>query len=147
MAEQPGSTETRNRSSSGGPSGPGPEKHSIDGFGALQVPPVAPGLAELPPTRFEGEGFKVSMAQHMGDRKTQEDRFLIVPKLDSGVDQSLFGVFDGTVGDFASENVKDIVIPTLLATEDWKQLNPSRTREEKQFMLERCMRDMYPTAD
>ena len=41
-------------------------------------------------------------------RKTQEDRYTLVPRLDASlqVTNSFFGVFDGTVGDFASHNVK-----------------------------------------
>ena len=41
-------------------------------------------------------------------RKTQEDRYTLVPRLDPSlqVTNSFFGVFDGTVGDFASHTVK-----------------------------------------
>merc|ERR1719375_1130597 len=82
--------------------------------GAISLPEDRPGLCHLDPTRWSS--FRVSAFQHLGDRKTQEDRYLIAPSVPSESlgNPAVFGIFDGTVGDFASDNAKDIVVPTLL---------------------------------
>mmetsp|Transcript_87555 Transcript_87555/g.271108 ORF Transcript_87555/g.271108 Transcript_87555/m.271108 type:complete len:342 (-) Transcript_87555:215-1240(-) len=108
------------------------------------------GKEEIPPTR-PGTPFTVSAFQHMGDRKTQEDRFTVVPHLDPGsrTPCAFFGVFDGTVGDFASDNVKDLVVPKLLESPSWKALRHSsapRTGDTER-LLENALRDMYRTVD
>jgi protein phosphatase len=125
----------------------------LDEFGVIQVPPVAPGFAELLPTRFEDTKFRVSMLQHMGDRRTQEDRFCIVPILDKKASEpespAFFGVYDGTVGDFASDNVKDIVVPTLLEREEWKnyRTNSSLSQGDKEALLKEAMTNTYLLSD
>jgi len=122
------------------------------------VPALAPGFCELNSTRFAGTRFEVSCLQHMGDRRTQEDRFLMVPRIEPGSSDAmplaLFGVFDGTVGDFASDNVKDIFLPALLETQAWRTLR-SRDRKsqgladlrQQEQQLEMVFRDCYPSAD
>eukprot|EP00928_Gymnodinium_smaydae_P018937 TRINITY_DN17215_c0_g3_i5.p2 TRINITY_DN17215_c0_g3~~TRINITY_DN17215_c0_g3_i5.p2 ORF type:complete len:397 (-),score=94.91 TRINITY_DN17215_c0_g3_i5:243-1433(-) len=119
---------------------------------ALQANRINPGGAEIPLTRFNGLPFSVCMFQHMGDRKTQEDRYLLVPKVDNDRNMgpsSFFGVFDGTVGDFASENVKDLVVPKLLESATWKALKsvPSTRAAERERMLQDTMRDLYRSVD
>jgi len=77
------------------------------------------------------------------------DRFVVAPCLENRSKQSFFGVFDGTVGDFASENVKDLVIPKLLESPHWRavrSLPPSRSAEAESH-LEAAMRDMYRNTD
>jgi len=67
---------------------------------------------------------ETSVFSHIGGRKAQEDRFCIVHKLGEpeGVKKvSFYGVFDGTVGDFASDTIKDLVIPALENTEGLKK--------------------------
>lgn len=67
--------------------------------------------------------FEVSIYTDIGGRKHQEDRFTFCPELVKGRDDcAFFGVFDGTVGDFASENVKDLVVPQLVASSPWRKL-------------------------
>lgn len=92
----------------------------------------------------------------MGDRKTQEDRYMVVPKLDSEGPNAcaFFGVFDGTVGDFASENVKELVVPKLLESPNWKTLRhlpAARPNDQESLrqerLLENALRDMYRTVD
>jgi len=110
------------------------------------------GGAEIPPTRF-GTPFMVSAFQHMGDRKTQEDRYTVVPNLEreSRSPCAFFGVFDGTVGDFASENVKDLCVPRLLESPNWRALRHSsgtRTNDQEHLcMIENALRDMYRSVD
>lgn len=112
---------------------------------------IGPGCAELIPTRFPGTHFLVSAFQHMGDRKTQEDRFTVVPHLDGDSRSAcaFFGVWDGTVGDFASENVKDLFLPKLLEAPSWRQARTvSRVRqEEKERLLESAMKETYRSVD
>ncbi|CDJ44214.1 serine-threonine phosophatase 2C, putative, partial [Eimeria tenella] len=56
-------------------------------------------------------------------RKHQEDRFTVCPALIPGRnDAAFFGVFDGTVGDFASDSVKDLVVPHLLSSSGWQRV-------------------------
>merc|ERR1740117_1408095 len=93
----------------------------------------------------------------MGDRRTQEDRFVVVPVLDwisRTQPCAFFGVFDGTVGDFASENVKDLVIPKLMDASRRNGLGGTSTGTraggeaagpEKQ--LENAMHDLYSSVD
>lgn len=72
------------------------------------------------------------MFSHIGGRKAQEDRFCICPKLDPAVPKaSFFGVFDGTVGDFASDNVKDLVVPALQKTEGYRSYVESKKNGDK----------------
>ncbi|CAK9007766.1 Hypothetical protein SCF082_LOCUS9596, partial [Durusdinium trenchii] len=83
------------------------------------------GSSSVPITRCPGPSgrcYSVAVHQSIGDRKTQEDRYTLVPRLDPSLDvaNSFFGVFDGTVGDFASHTVKDLVVPKLLESPHWK---------------------------
>jgi len=121
-------------------------------FGAMEIPTEHPGYAELPTMRFEQTKFQVSAFQHMGDRRTQEDRYLIVPRLpvehnslDLDTPPAVFGIFDGTVGDFASDNVKDIVVPTLLELPSWRKF-----REQSTFnasLMTQAFTDMFQVSD
>jgi len=122
---------------------------TFDMFGAVQPGclQLLPGYAELNPTRFEGTGFRTSCLQHMGDRRTQEDRFLLAPMRPAGpnaVPISVFGVFDGTVGDFASDNMKDIFLPTLLGATAWRSLGAGSWGTDK---LKAVFEETYPAAD
>lgn len=55
-----------------------------------------------------------------GNRRAQEDRYTFSSQLIKGRnDTGFFGVFDGTVGDFASENVKHLVVPHLIGSPPW----------------------------
>eukprot|EP00931_Biecheleriopsis_adriatica_P087680 TRINITY_DN62108_c0_g1_i1.p1 TRINITY_DN62108_c0_g1~~TRINITY_DN62108_c0_g1_i1.p1 ORF type:complete len:386 (-),score=71.53 TRINITY_DN62108_c0_g1_i1:45-1202(-) len=110
------------------------------------------GGAEILPVRCPGNAFTVSVFQSIGDRRTQEDRFTVVPCLDSDIQlpNAFFGVFDGTVGDFASDNVKDLVVPKLLESPHWKahrQAWPSLTAAEQELLLSDAVRDMYRMSD
>jgi len=124
--------------------------------GIVHIPPYRHGYCELTPARLrEDTPFTVACYQHMGDRKTQEDRYLIVPEIrhnDVECSKSaLFSVFDGTVGDFASENIKDIVLPTLTENANWNELVHSsqvdRSIEQKRDLLAKAVRETYVKSD
>eukprot|EP00386_Alphamonas_edax_P000940 GDKI01002815.1.p1 GENE.GDKI01002815.1~~GDKI01002815.1.p1 ORF type:complete len:107 (-),score=8.33 GDKI01002815.1:9-329(-) len=84
---------------------------------ALEVPETI--HQPLLPTSYQK--FIVSCSTNIGSRRYQEDRFTICPTLVKGRDDcAFFGVFDGTVGDFASDNVKDLVVPHLVNSPAWQ---------------------------
>lgn len=114
---------------------------------------LPPGWTTVPAVLCPGNGrnYTVAAYQSIGDRKTQEDRYTLVPRLDSSLDvvNSFFGVFDGTVGDFASHTVKDLVVPKLLESPNWKayrQSFPLQPPEEERLLFD-AFHDMYRAAD
>ncbi|CAJ1422530.1 unnamed protein product, partial [Effrenium voratum] len=121
--------------------GTGPERPRARSEADGSLPP---GWATVPVTRCtSGRGYAVAAYQSIGDRKTQEDRFTLVPRLDPSLDiaTSFFGVFDGTVGDFASNTVKDLVVPKLLESPSWKACRSSEEGQER--LLVEAFQDMY----
>ncbi|CDR95008.1 serine threonine phosphatase 2C containing protein, putative [Babesia bigemina] len=65
----------------------------------------------------------VPVTRHTGDRKAQEDRFIVVPNLGTNGNQvAFFGVFDGTVGHFASDTIQKIIVRHLVSTDVWAAL-------------------------
>lgn len=137
----------------GGTTAGSPLKAAVlaDEFGRVFGSQLGPGGMEIPPLRCPGTSWTVSAFQHMGDRRTQEDRLTVVPTLeaDGRTPCSFFGVFDGTVGDFASDNVKELVVPKLLESPSWRALRgTSGARSvEQEMLLEQALRDMYRTVD
>ncbi|PHJ16708.1 serine-threonine phosophatase 2c [Cystoisospora suis] len=109
----------------------------------------------LPPTPYPA--FEVSIFTDIGGRKHQEDRFTLCPQLVAGRDDcAFFGVFDGTVGDFASENVKDLVVPQLVACPAWQQVTEllrtdastfAQLDEKTLMLLGQAVVSMYKNAD
>ena len=70
----------------------------------------------IPPTSYPS--WVVSCARDIGGRKTQEDRFALCPQL--GDDKTgFFGIWDGTVGDFAAERIQRLVLPEVLRSKHW----------------------------
>jgi serine/threonine protein phosphatase PrpC len=75
---------------------------------------------------------------HIGGRAAQEDRFVIssgrlaltAKNGDAINDCLLAGVFDGTVGDFASENVQYLVVDALLRSRGWAEYRTLRRDED-----------------
>mmetsp|Transcript_6484 Transcript_6484/g.13355 ORF Transcript_6484/g.13355 Transcript_6484/m.13355 type:complete len:383 (+) Transcript_6484:132-1280(+) len=141
-------------SSSGASHGSAVQRNVSDEFGVVVATQLNAGCMQITPTRFPGTPFIVSAFQHMGDRRTQEDRFTVVPTLEPECRSpcAFFGVFDGTVGDFASDNVKDLVIPKLLESPNWRALrssmvSPSRLGHDQERLLELALKDMYRTVD
>ena len=81
---------------------------------------VSPASLEVvhtncPPVTVGKNTFEVST--HIGLRPTQEDRLVFVPKFVSD-DTSFVGVFDGTVGDAASDFISRNITSVLCAHED-----------------------------
>ncbi|BAM42129.1 serine/threonine protein phosphatase 2C [Theileria orientalis strain Shintoku] len=85
---------------------------------------VQPTIQITHPVDYEDYGtFAVSAHTEIGSRKTQEDRLIIVPKMNpEKYDISFFGVFDGTVGDFSSDTIQKIIIKHLTESPQWEKL-------------------------
>lgn len=137
------------RNSTGG----GAEHIGNDGVVQIQGTPQA---TQMDPRQFESTRFKVSLTQTIGDRRTQEDRYVIVPRLDSSFPQSdgahraFFGVFDGTVGDFASDTVKDIITRQLLVCPAWQEYRDGKTSlspDQERSLILKAVREMYQRTD
>lgn len=98
---------------------------------------------------------EISVYTDIGGRKAQEDRVTVCPTLCPGRDDCcFFGVFDGTVGDFASETVKDLVVPHLMASPDWqkaakilKEGSEDEIQRHLPELLERAVDYMYKNSD
>lgn len=114
--------------------------------------------------RFPGVPAVTAVRGIIGGRPTQEDRCIIsnqltprdgslnmaheAPREDSN--HLLIGVFDGTVGDFASDTVKDLVVPALKASKPYKELvanDKVLVSAEKMDLLREGIEKMYQTAD
>lgn len=128
--------------------------HSILGAPPRQEFPMClSGPNDLMTKIFPGTPWQVSAAQNIGNRRTQEDRYCICPRLVTGRDEcSFFGVFDGTVGDFASENIKDIIVPELMKSQNWQYFVENILKQNREVpdgakWLEQAVRDMYISAD
>jgi protein phosphatase len=113
-----------------------------------------PKGCQIPPTRCEKERFTYSMYQNLGGRKTQEDRFILAPeiKTDSatyGHRQAFFGIFDGTVGDFASETCRCVALRKLAGLDSWRALR-SRSPDDRNLTkrdFETMTVDLYKSID
>lgn len=112
----------------------------------------------IPVTNFKT--FQCAVYSDIGGRKCQEDRFVICPELiKNRNDSALFGVFDGTVGDFASDTVKSLVVPHLIASPSWQEIiEKVKTAKEEDFykpdfeeeiknLMAQSMDYMYKNAD
>jgi serine/threonine protein phosphatase PrpC len=82
-------------------------------------------------------------ATRIGGRPTQEDRFVFVSALNDVIGGVFMGVFDGTVGDFASDTVHKIVVRHFLNSENWKKFCDS----QNDAFLEAAIHDMYRESD
>uniref|UniRef100_A0A0G4I7H7 PPM-type phosphatase domain-containing protein n=1 Tax=Chromera velia CCMP2878 TaxID=1169474 RepID=A0A0G4I7H7_9ALVE len=98
--------------------------------------------------------YSVSIATDVGSRKHQEDRCTFAHGLSpADSDSAFFGIFDGTVGDFASENVKDLVVPHLLGGRSWVEVEKLVGRPQEGSgealvqALAQAMREMYLNSD
>jgi len=80
------------------------------------------------PTRFGP--LTCTSYTHIGKRPNQEDRFVVAPNFLGG-EYAFFGVFDGTVKEFAAEYVHQIVLDCLLASPAFKAFHALSPAEKK----------------
>lgn len=101
--------------------------------------------------KFPSLSARISLHTILGRRKAQEDRFCIAPRIAPGRKNcALFGVFDGTVGDFASDTVKDLVVPCLQrskAFQDLCKMSNELSDHSKTELLKMAMLEMYESTD
>ncbi|GIX65194.1 serine-threonine phosophatase 2C [Babesia caballi] len=108
--------------------------------------------------------FSVSAHTDIGHRKTQEDRFVVVPSLGSnGNHVAFFGIFDGTVGrrrfghtaagagHFASDTIQKIIVRHLVCTDVWDALMKQLEEEDDGTTIPAlavlALSKMYANAD
>ena len=95
----------------------------------------------------------------IGGRKAQEDRFTVCPTIGEDSSSAFFGVFDGTVGDFASHNIQHLVLPAMLQSQHWEAFRAMKGSaapgaklppQQEQLLLkhlELCAREGFAAAD
>lgn len=81
---------------------------------------------------------RFSSHSKIGRRATQEDRFDACPSVLGNDDLQFYGVFDGTVGDYASQYAQNSFFPHLV---DGLEKDPSKESMEK------AMRNAYRKTD
>jgi len=81
---------------------------------------------------------------HMGKRNNQEDRFVAAPNLQNG-EYAFFGIFDGTVKEFAADFVSKNILDCLLSSQSFRTFDalspeqkaaPSTSKLLKDTLLE-----------
>lgn len=104
--------------------------------------------APLPPTQFGP--LTVNTWTHIGKRPNQEDRYVVAPGLCNG-EYAFFGVFDGTVKEFAAEFVHRAVLDCLVASESFKALcaldAKSKGSVEGQQLMAQATTETYLKTD
>lgn len=102
-------------------------------------------------TRYATFPATISLHTIIGRRKSQEDRFCYNAKIaDKLGNCGFYGVFDGTVGDFVSDTVKDIIVPYLKSTASFKELEDrdgELTQDQQMSLLRKAFKSMYSLTD
>ncbi|CAE8615336.1 unnamed protein product [Polarella glacialis] len=96
----------------------------------------------------------VGIQQTIGGRRTQEDRFAVCPHLHEE-SAGFFGVWDGTVDDFAADQIRFLVLPAVLRSPHWAAFQASKAEaadgatptQDMLLTLEQCMREAFIAAD
>jgi protein phosphatase len=87
---------------------------------------------------------------HIGKRKNQEDRFVFCPDLLEG-EYGFYGIFDGTVKEYASEWIHKNILSILLESKSFVQFHALAAKAKQDTkntrLLENALREMYATAD
>jgi len=84
----------------------------------------------LQPTVFPNASLIAAAYTHIGRRPNQEDRFVLAPELFGG-EYSFFGVFDGTVKEFAAHHVNAMVLDSLLEAPSFKAFHALSESDKK----------------
>lgn len=104
--------------------------------------------ASLPPTKFGP--VTLTSFTHIGKRVNQEDRFINAPQLLNG-EYAFFGVFDGTVKEFAAEFVHQTVLDCLLESPSFLKFHalPEKDKQDpnSQQLLARATAETYANTD
>lgn len=105
--------------------------------------------SNLPPMEFERA--RVAVHSKIGRRKYQEDRFVVCPRLLGRDDLQFYGVFDGTVGDFASDYVHTTILLNCVRSLPFRTAISAPPEEmlssENLKLFESAMRETYRKTD
>jgi serine/threonine protein phosphatase PrpC len=95
---------------------------------------------------FRSTGSSISVFSLKGPRKTQEDRYLIVPDL--ARETKLLAVMDGTVGEFVVQRVRDVIEPFFKSSKAWNVLVTSESDNEQETgLLVEALRETIKRCD
>jgi len=81
-----------------------------------------------------------------GARRHQEDRLCVCPNMGSD-DRGYFAVFDGTVGDFASEYIHNRLIRHLVTSRAYQQALASNNHSDHAKLCADALRDAFISGD
>jgi len=82
----------------------------------------------------------VSSYTHIGKRNNQEDRFVVAPSLQNG-EYAFFGVFDGTVREFAADFVSKTILESLLAAPSFRTFDALTPEQKAAASTTKLLRD------
>jgi protein phosphatase len=103
---------------------------------------------ELSPQRINALVF--SSYTHCGKRDNQEDRLIVAPSLLNG-EYAFFGVFDGTVKEYAAEYVHKNILPCLLESASFCQFDAlsdeEKRSEDNAQLMTKCLSETYAATD
>jgi len=92
--------------------------------------------------------WQLAISQNLGGRRTQEDRFAVCPFLGNW-NNAFFGLWDGTVDDFAAEQVRKLLLPNLMASSGWAAYEAESDADDPKILLalQEAMRDAVQKTD
>lgn len=79
------------------------------------------------------KNFLVSSTTKIGTRPTQEDRCIVIPRIGTAKDCSFFGVFDGTVGDVASDFVHKYFPVVMFSDQRFAEIAAKASQDPQGF--------------
>lgn len=92
----------------------------------------------------------ISAYTHIGKRGNQEDRLVVAPSIFGG-EYAFFGIFDGTVKEYASDFVHKHILDCLLASKSFRQFDAlsdsSKKGAESGQLLQDCLTETYAATD
>lgn len=88
----------------------------------------------------------VEAHSEVGQRKSQEDRLCVCPSMGAD-DRGYFSVFDGTVGDFASEYIHNRLIKHLVARPAYAEAMKCNNHQEHSRLCAQSMHEAFLSGD
>lgn len=88
----------------------------------------------------------VEAHSEIGARRNQEDRLCVCPGMGAD-DRGFFSVFDGTVGDFASEYIHNRLVKHLIASPSYTEAMTSTNHSEHMRLCAQSMHEAFVNGD
>lgn len=92
----------------------------------------------------------ISTYTHIGKRNNQEDRFVVSPQIYNG-EYAFFGVFDGTVKEYASDFIHKNILDCLLTAPSFAKFDAlgdaEKATPEGSQLLKHCLTETYAAVD